>query len=162
KETLRQAVGGDLIPINLLPSDLAGWNASKAMRRIMRNVIDRAIVYRNGGRPKTNHFEWKNILTFEYADGAKMTTIGGILVEKGHCAHFDKCGFSSLEFYKPDVDDGYRIEIPALTYRELGHLDRQLPKVEGVVPQGNGIPGVDIEKYQKIYRYFPKFTEAIM
>lgn len=157
---LRTEVGNEMIPIDLEEHHLAGWNAANAIRRIVSNAIERHLNARNGGRRSGSHFLWKQILSFEYADGAKMTTIGGVLIEQGHEALFDACNFSGLEFNQPEPEGSYRIDIPALTYRELRYLDQRLPRQDFDGVETNGIPARDLKEYIRLYRYFPNFAEA--
>jgi hypothetical protein len=52
------------------------------------------------------------------------------------------------------------IEVPKLTYKEIRHLDRQLPRAKRrklTVPK---VPPADIKRYENIYRYFPTFAET--
>ena len=53
----------------------------------------------------------------------------------------------------------YRREIPKLTYRELLHLDAQLPIDDIKILKAEAIPQKDLKRYAKIYRYFPNFME---
>lgn len=159
-DQLRKSVGKDLVPTETKESDLAGWTAATTIRQIVSSSIEKSINVRNGGRPFGNKLTWKQTLSFEYADGAKMTTLGGIIVEEGQLPHFDKCNFSELSFTKLDPTEFYRIEVPALTYRELKHLDKQLPQTTDVKLEAAGIPERDVKRYSKVYRYFPTFAEA--
>lgn len=86
---------------------------------------------------------WRQILNFEYADGAKMTTIGGVIFDRGQEPHYQKCAFTNLEFVHTG-DDSCRIDVPTLTYRELRYLDKQLPHATPDEIETNGIPPRDI------------------
>jgi len=72
---------------------------------------------------------------------------------------FDKCGFQLLDFYRQGAD-GYKIEVPCLTFKEIRRLDEQLPRGEGATVELPNVPEADIKKYEKIYRYFPAFAES--
>ena len=63
------------------------------------------------------------------------------------CGSWARCG-----------DDPYSIEVPRLTYRELQHLDAQLPQ-QDVTMIDASIPEEDLRRYCKVYRYFPNFAE---
>ena len=157
---LREEIGAEMVPIDLGESDLAGWNASKAMRRIITNVIQKGLNQRNGVRKVGSRLLWKPILSFEYQDGAKMTTIGGVLIDEGNEPHFMRCNFQALEFVRSNSEESYRIDIPALTYRELRYLDQHLPAGDLALVESLGIPPRDVNQYARIYRYFPNFAEA--
>jgi len=153
------AVGAEKVPNGLREKDLTGWNTARTYRRIISNVIGDQIRHRNGGLPECNQMMWQQVLNFEYADGAKMTTIGGLIFDRGQEPHYQKCAFTNLEFVRTN-DDSYRIDVPTLTYRELRYLDQQLPHATPAEIETNGIPARDIRAYGKVYRYFPTFAEA--
>jgi len=87
-----------------------------------------------------------------------MLTVGGVLYDEGQAGKVDACRFGDLAFIKSE-DDPHKIEVPKLTYRELQHLDAQLPTREYRTLDGKGIPQTDLERYAKVYRYFPNFAE---
>ena len=156
---LGTAVGAEKVPVNLQERDLGGWNTARTYRRIISNVIVDQIRKRNGGLPECNQMMWRQVLNFEYADGAKMMTVGGLIFDRGQEPHYHKCAFTNLEFVRTG-DDGYRIDVPMLTYRELRYLDKQLPCAAPDDIEASGIRTEDIEAYRKVYRYFPTFAEA--
>ncbi len=158
-KTLKDAVGAEKVPNDLQKKDLTGWNTAETYRRIISNVIRDQIRKRNGGLPECNQMMWQQVLSFDYADGAKMTTIGGVIFDRGQKPHFQKCAFTNLEFVRID-DESYHIAVPMLTYRELRYLDKQLPHAAPEKIEANGIPPEDIQAYGKVYRYFPTFAEA--
>jgi hypothetical protein len=88
-----------------------------------------------------------------------MLTTGGLIYDEGQSALVDQCSFGDLSFIR-DEDDEYRIEVPCLTYKEIRALDEQLPTSGGHVLSLPSVKQSDIEKYEKIYRYFPAFAEA--
>jgi hypothetical protein len=78
-----------------------------------------------------------------------------------------RCAFEDLCFFRPNyhpredqVDEAYLIAVPNLTYREIRHLDTQLPIEDCRDLKAPAIPEEDLEKYKQIYRYFPTFAEA--
>ena len=162
KDRLRQfrsTIASERIPIQLEESDLAGWAAAKSFRRIMTSAIEKFLQERNGTRSKGTRLGWKQVLSFEYADGAKMTTLGGVIVDEGHEPQFNCCNFKALCFTQKTWEDSYRIDVPALTHRELRYLDQRFPRsdVDGV--ETYEIPQRDVVNYLRLYRYFPNFSE---
>ena len=101
--------------------------------------------------------EFRQIGAFEYADGAKMTTVGGVFIDEGQGAVFDGAGFGDLSFYRAG-GDALRIEVPMLTPREMRHLDRSLPRREGDAIDFGEIPSRDANLYADLYRYLPNFA----
>ena len=156
---LKNRVGIDKVPINLDERDLKGWKAAATYRRIMSNVIGDRIKERNGNLSRWARMRWQQVFGFEYADGARMTTLGGVLFEEGQKPHFDKCAFGDLEYSRLNTD-ACRINVPALTYRELRHLDRQLPNANQEPLDAKGVPAKDLKAFESVYRYYPTFAEA--
>ncbi|MGX2028899.1 O-methyltransferase [Methylocaldum gracile] len=157
-EKLKTAVGKEKVPREIANSDLAGWKAGETFRKIINNQIDEVLNSRNGGRPRGSYYKYQQLFNFQYQDGAKMATFGGILLDEAQSAIFNKCGFDQLEYYRPN-SEGYRIDIPNLTFREIRFLDAPLP-LDKELYRITPIPESDIEKYRRVYRYFPTFTEA--
>jgi hypothetical protein len=157
---LTEKVGSKYVPLEIEKTNFSGWNFAKLVRRILCSTIKSALNDRNGALGEYEKLEWHQVISFDYQDGAKMTTIGGVVVSKSERPHFDKCAFSALEFHISDPQESYRIEVPILTRRELRHLDQQLPLIEGSHLKGNGIPAGQLRQYEKVYRYYPNFAET--
>ncbi|MBI3760706.1 MAG: hypothetical protein HY260_02450, partial [Chloroflexi bacterium] len=130
-------------------------------RRIVHNEILETLNQRNGSRSLGSRYQYKQIFYFHYSDGAKMVTVGGLVYDEGLSPHVEKCAFENLPFVRTS-DDPYLIEVPNLTYREIRHLDSQLPVDDYKVLQAPDIPETDLKKYGQVYRYFPTFAEADM
>ena len=123
------------------------------------NEILETLNERNGARDPDNAIIYKQLFNFHYADGAKMLTVGGLLFDKGQSPQVSLCDFETLPFIRSD-DDSYRIEVPCLTYKEIRHLDEQLPVDDCAKLDAHAIPVRDLRKYGRVYRYFPTFAEA--
>lgn len=158
--SLKASLGSDLVPIDAVECDLAGWKMSVMVRRILSNWIAKTLGDRNGARNRGARFNWQQVMSFEYQDGAKMTTLGGVLIDDGHQSQFSACNFDNLEFVKRSPEDAYRIDVPALTFRELRALDQLLPDVDGNQAKLPAIPTKDLKNYAALYRYFPNFAES--
>lgn len=88
-----------------------------------------------------------------------MLTIGGILYDHGQEHLVDHCAFQHLSFVRSDLDP-YLIEVPNLTYREIRHLEAQLPAEDFVGLDAPAVPKSDVERFARLYRYFPTFAET--
>lgn len=159
-EDLKGSIGSTHVPLGLTKFDLSGWNLAKSVRRIVSAAIESSLSDRNGVLSQFEKLSWHQVMSFDYQDGAKMTTIAGVVVNKGEEPHFHKCAFNSLEFYIADHEGSCRIEVPNLTRRELRHLDQQLPLKQGDSLTAEGIPQKHLQQYQKVYRYFPNYAET--
>ncbi len=156
-QLLVERVGEENVPGELQDRDLTGWGLAKTSRRIATNKIMETLAARNGPRPEANHILFRQLFNFEYADDAKMLTVGGLFHERGQEAIASTCGFESLEFVKGG-SEAYRIEVPSLTYKEIQHLQVQLPGESGAVMDARGIPASEVDRFRSIYRYFPVFA----
>jgi len=156
---LKKAVGEDRVPADVQENDLAGWDMSKVLRRIIVNEVLSALNARNGGRREANRIEFKPLFNFQYADSAKMLTVGGLLYDTGQAPLVARCSFEQLSFVRVG-EEAYRIKVPMLTYRELRHLDQHLPTANLGELTMHSVPQEDLQTYAAVYRYFPTFAET--
>lgn len=153
-EVLKEAVGDDHVPAEVKAEDLAGWSASLVLRDIITSEIETTLRARNGGLADGSKMKYRQLYFFQYQDGAKMLTVGGVLYDEGQEQHVG--GFNSLSFVRSQRKP-YKIQVPMLTYRELRHLDRKMPNaVAGA--DTHDIPPQDVANYAGLYRYFPTFA----
>jgi hypothetical protein len=157
--TLKDKVGENEVPADLTDAHLKEWGKASAFRRIITNKISEALNIRNGTRAQGSKFVFRQLFNFHYRDGAMMVTVGGLLYEQGQEPLVAKCAFDHLPFVRTG-DDACRIEIPKLTYKEIRHLDEQLPVLQSLELKAHGIPAEDLDLYSRLYRYFPNFAEA--
>jgi len=158
---LREHVGESKVPAGVSGKQLARWGTAKVCRRIIDNEILETLEKRNAIRDPGAKMQYKQLFYFHYADTAKMMTVGGLLYDQGESNRVDYCSFGDLDFIKGGADP-YHIEVPNLTYREIRHLDKQLPADDCLHLEAEGIPEVDLERYRLVYRYFPNFAETEM
>lgn len=148
----------DFVPPELTIDDLGGWDVAHLYQRIIDERIKVAIRERNAGRPASVQVTYEQLVNFQYADGVKMMTVGGVIVDKSDEGHFFGCDFGELEFHRAG-SEAYRICLPRLTPKEIRHLDALLPS--GTPPDATdvGIPLAQSNKYAGVYRYFPKYVD---
>lgn len=158
-ENLKEIVGNSKVPASVEKNDLRGWGVSGVCRKIINNEILEILNSRNGGVPHPQKIQFKQLFNFNYADGAKMLTFGGLLYTEEQENLLRECSFSDLPFIR-EGEVPYLIDIPILTLKEIRKLDQQLPRVADEKLELPAVPPSDIAKYEKIYRFFPTFTEA--
>ena len=156
-EDLRQRYGAGSVPNDATDADLKGWALATLVRKMFVLEIEDEIAKRNAGRPPNQKLEFRQFVAFEYADGAKMTTIGGIIIDQGQQALLQSCGFDALPFYRGGAD-AVRLTVPILTPREMRFLDAKLPVLAGQELLPEPIPGRDAASYAALYRYLPNFS----
>jgi hypothetical protein len=155
---LRARVGAKNMPNGVEGKDLAKWGLAKVSRQIIVNVIESTITDRNAPLEVAERFKFVQIFYFHYADGVKMMTVGGLLLNSSDAEKLDAQHYVDLDYYKP-ADDAYRIDSPILTWREIKILDSKLPLSAPDVPEPSWIPETERKKYGKIYRFFPNYSE---
>jgi len=158
-EKIKLRVGSSRVPHDVIEQDLRQWGTAELYRRIIDIYIKQSLNDRNGGLPQEARLRYRQLFNFHYSDGGKMVTVGGLIYNDEHTALLDAGIFANLDFIR-DGADPYLIEEPTLTYREIRYLDSELPAQEDEAVSTENIPIADINKYRKLYRYFPTFTEA--
>ncbi len=150
------------VPATIRSADLAGWGLARVSRRIIVNQIKETLVNRGGGQDPSKRPQYQQLFHFHYADGARMMTTGGVVYAEEQGAALSNCQFQLLPFVRLDDDDdsAFQIVVPQLTYRELHHLDKQLPLLSGTELAAEGIPKGDLENYAKIYQYHATLAET--
>ncbi len=144
-------------PSSIRKANLEGWGLSSFSRRIIQEEIESGLQKINEARAIGQHIKFRQIVAFEYADGAKMTTIGGVFIDAGQEALFSSSGLTDLSFFR-NGSTALRINVPLLTPREIHQLEQSLP-LNSVEEKSVGfIPISDSKRYENLYRYLPKFA----
>ena len=159
-EALRYYVG-DLVPIRLGEGEIRGSDFPGLVGEILMNAFSHGVTV--AGRGMT----FQPLLNIAYKDGAKMVTVGGLLLGAGEVPIcFDEHG--PLPFWPPSTTEPYWIRVPHLTMREKAALDQMMP--------GDGPPGSQLVRerlgfelsdeklaaYHAFYREYPTFAEYVL
>ena len=146
----------EFIPIDATEKDMNGKLFQRLIRRMLDNEFNRVLSRRNTALPPQNHVQYRQLFNLMYADGVRMTTIGGMVYRADQEQRLANCEFSDLEFVSSG-EEPHEIRVPVLTYKEQSALASHLP----VGTPGIGfLPSGDIEAYRKLYRYYPTFVET--
>jgi hypothetical protein len=157
-EKLRADVGAENVPAEIdKPADLADWKLARACRQIFDNAIAATLRDRNAGLPDDAQMRYRQLFNFNYQDGAKMLTVGGLLYRADQEDVVEACAFDDFAWVKTD-EEPYLIEAPNLTFREMRRLNEQLPRDADL--EAPGVPDEDVRRYETVYRYFPAFVDA--
>lgn len=162
-EEFKKRLGKERIPPDVKEEDLAQWGTAQAYRRIITAEILQTIRERNGLLVEQSRISYKPLFYFCYADGAKMLTVGGLLFEAGQVGVVEKCAFRRLDFIRDNLRLNTRpcfIEVPNLTYREMRHLDKRLPRGKKSKLKVPRVSATEVKKYERVYRFFPTFAET--
>lgn len=154
---LKRRVGGNKVPSSIEAMHLSKWGMAKACREIVTNEILQTIDSRCTALSRTARLRYDQLFNFHYSDGTKMLTVGGIFLDAKDQKRLSvKQNFKDLEFFRFD-DQVYTIASPILTLREMHYLDERLPRC-ATFPKW--LPKEEREKYSKVYRYYPNYTEV--
>jgi hypothetical protein len=147
---LEERVGAVAVPHGVRDADLDGWDNAAVIRRIIDEQFRRSVSDRADG------CFYEQFFNFQYRDGARMLTVGGMILDDALRPAFDACDWDAVDGYRSGAD-ALRIELPSLTLRELAHLDAQLPKGIDAMT-GPGLGAEDLAAYAEFYRYYPRYA----
>src|SRR5579863_6599629 len=151
---------GDKLPPGTSGADRRGQELANTLREVINNVIAEQLSIRNALLPTSEKLLYQQLFNFRYKDGAQMLTVGGIFYRSSEKAMLQACRFEALPFVRSGPEH-CNIKAPCLTAREIRHLNAQLPNRASVKLRAPGVPGVDIDRYAEVYRYFPAFGEIL-
>lgn len=132
-------------------SNLAKLNAEIIVRAFQTGLV---------GRP---YVEILPLFNFEYADGHKMITVGGMVASETEKHQVAASRLPGTVYYRGSFElEPYRIRVPRLTRKERLFLDSQMPAPDGWVPKDFELDLADIRAYSEIYRFFPAYAELLL
>jgi hypothetical protein len=156
---LERSVGKERITSEMREIPLAKWGLASVTRKIVLNEIVTTLLDRNAPQDDGARIVFRQLFNFHYADGMRMMTVGGVLLDEADRARMGDDHFNDLEFYR-NGSDAYLIESPVLTLREIAALNAMLPGSLPDVPELVWIPEAERIRYGKVYRYYPSFSEV--
>jgi len=158
---LLSRVGKGKIRPSVTGADLTKWGLATVSRDIIFDHIQKILADRNAPLSPDAKINFMQLFNFHYADGVKMLTFGGLIVNERDRQRLNQKHFTDLEFVRTTETQGaYRIESPILTLREIRYLDGKLPRIARTVHHPKWLPEEDRKRYGKVYRYYPTFSEV--
>lgn len=156
-ESFTENVTPQRVPAGTVADDVGGWGLAELAWKVLAAEIASAVADRNGViDEQEDEVEWRQLLHFQYADGAKMLTVGGLVSRLGDSAAVDSADLAGLFFTKTD-HSAFRIRVPNITNREILHLAHQMPKHHDDLDH-QGIPERERRDFASAYRYFPAYV----
>nr|WP_143278515.1 O-methyltransferase [Blastococcus haudaquaticus] len=149
-KALAERIGPEAVPIGTREADLTGWSNAAVARRIVDERIKATVAGRG------DDLRYRQLFNFEYRDGARMLTVGGLLFSSDLADAVDACKWEASSCFSPTVD-AIRIELPVLTARELAFLDAELPNGTAR-SRPPGLTADEVETYRRFYRYYPRYA----
>lgn len=153
-DSFRSRFDAGQVPAKLMEAQLFGWLFGALSRNMLLSAIDDALKVR---ALEGDMLRFREICSFEYEDGAKMTTLTGIFYHDHDEPKLQECKFDQLDFWH-DPGSPVRIVNPKLTIKEIRHLEAQLPFLGSGPLNHKAIPAEQVMNFVRFYRYFPKFT----
>ena len=156
-EEFAENVTPQRVPAGTVEGDVGGWGLSQIAYQVMSAEVAAAVADRNGVIDDAEeHLHWRQLLHFQYADGARMLTLGGLVISGADVAAANEADLESLFFAKTGQDP-YRIRIPNVTNREILHMAGQMPCHYDAI-QHEGIPLRERRDFAEAYRYYPSYV----
>lgn len=146
RDGLAERIGEERIPGKVTDESLGNWGLAEIQHQVLTDIMIQAL--RNRQVPA----EWRQVLSINYADDARMQTMGGIITAPGLRQTFESADFGDLDFVRTAGQEPVMIRVPVLTSKERRALDEQFPakNLDAItVP----VPREDAESYMKVYRY---------
>ena len=169
KKYLIGLIGEDRFPKEYQEKPLNKKQYIEILHTCITQQIQTAIQKRNG--MEENKMVFRQTANFEYRDGIRMLTIGGLLLEESKAdEQLASMKIANLPFYR-EGKETFSIQCPVLSLKEIQALNKYLPckpmdkGSKQFEDQGlNDFPvnNQDIDCYASLYRYFPNFAETLL
>lgn len=156
---LRDSMSPRVVPHEWLKGSLAKWGLAGVYHKLIREEIDRVISDRNASASPGDRLEFFQCFHFRYADGQKMLTVGGVLLNPADARVLGANPFDGLPFTRTG-EDALEIKPPILTGREVRHLSQLFPHDDANTEAPAWLKAEDIDNFRKVYRYYPVFAES--
>ncbi len=135
------------------------------IQELVNKTIQKTLDKRNLYNENRN-VQYMQLLFLKYKDGAPMLTVGGILVDDELKEKVIKSKLLEKLVYCSFDNNCFPIEVPKLTYKEIQFVLRNIPVTDEEYEENkekfHGIGLDEIRKFEKIYRYYPYYTEGCL
>jgi hypothetical protein len=151
----------DRVPMGTDGRSLRKNGVAEVFYKVIISKIETVLSGRNTLAKPGDKMRWGQFAHFRYCDGALMLSVGIVLYSDADADTYQMCAFDKLTFSRNGAKS-YEIKVPALTSREISHLNSQLPQIAtGETLKCDGVSDGDIQIYSEIYRYFPNYREVL-
>jgi len=149
------AEAGAYLRPGLRHSDFAAARLPELVASTVENAIGHGVHGRDG-------LAFEPLFRFEYADGHRMMTCGGMIVDNVAKRRLKASQFGAAVYSRLGRSGMFRIHVPKLTQRERLYLEARMPATSGWRPAGFELGELDTEAYRGIYRFFPTYAELFL
>jgi len=152
----------EYVPLHLSPQDLHSINASKTIRRMFIDCINREFESINAPFDEQQRYEFVQLFNLCYQDNSRMFTFGGFIsFQKDLNEYKSKTIFNSQTVQLGE--DQIEIKAPIITNKEIDLMNKHLPCAEDEFMdciEISFIPEEFRRSFYKYYRQFPNFMEV--
>lgn len=163
RESFKDSVG-DFFDEGIIKANYTNKMMPYAIKKVIDNQIRRIIDLRNRTE-KDTVVEYMQLLFLTYQDGAPMMTIGGILVDQELKSKINQSKLTDKYTFISNDEKVFSIDIPNLTNKEIQLILKNLPvSMEEFQEREHEFYGIgydEICKFEKIYRYYPFYSEGV-
>lgn len=159
KRKLQELFNPAPVPAELLDRQLSKWGLSEVFYALLIQKIRRALGDRNASSPPDDVLHFLQCFHFRYADGVKMLTVGGLLLNGADKTKLGPDPFAGLHFVRAG-ESAFEILAPMLTGREVRFLNSLLPDQGGSPVSPDWLQKSDFDHFCEVYRYYPIFAES--
>ncbi len=160
RRKFEEIFGREFIPGDF---DERGWTNkvkfSKFIRQVILSQIESVLSKRNSLCLEKDKYKFQQVAYFDYADGARMSTLSFVLFNKCEQNNFENCRANELFFYR-DGDISYEIKVPNLTTKEIRYLMEKMPRMDNIDFDRKIFNEGDVLEFGKNYKYYPSFFES--
>ena len=157
-ERLKSRIG-DFLPSDASPSQVGKAELPELLARAFRQAVGKAL-------PSLGQKTFSPLSLVSYADGQRMLSITGALVERKHEKEMrKKIGLEDWAFKSSDWDSIALLNVPDLTVRERMFLERRIDAQPSEIADGLGFDSVGdidvlefVEQYRRYYRFYPSLV----
>jgi len=102
------------------------------------------------------------LFNFLYADGHRMLTIGGIVVDRKHERMLLKSALLGACYIRTSfAAEPFKIDVPVITRKEQMHLDSLMP-IGNLDDRDFELAPEEVANYREIYRFYPTYAELLL
>lgn len=132
-------------------------------RRLPRFFVDilRAQISETLQTRRDRRLEFLQFVNYEYADGAQMVTLGGLIDEGSQLEKIRSSDFANGLYYSADLEPK-AISLPQLTIREKLWLDQHLIELREAIDIPFELDNESVSNYIRYYRDYPEYHEALL
>ncbi len=140
-----------------------GWStmdfAKSKLPLVNSHALEGAI--RNGLTGRAD-LEFTAMFNFEYADGHRMVTCGGMFATAAERGKLAGSALYKTIYARRAFASTYEILVPLLTRKERLHLDSIMPRLTSEVFKDFEIDEEDLKAYSEVYRFLPAYAELLL